>query len=74
MSLARVIVTLHDSSPAGLDHATEALKREGLTVERVLGAVGIVCGSVDLACIPRLQSMAEVAAVEEEREVRTSVR
>ena len=61
----RIIVTVAGE----VEPVTERLRAAGMTVERVLGAVGIITGSVDAERRVALAAVPGVVAVERDRPV-----
>ncbi len=63
---SRVTVTIDDDHLSHADEVADQLRAAGMTVEQVLGTVGIITGSVDAGQRPSLEAVPGVAAVEEE--------
>lgn len=63
----RITVTIDDDHLARADEVAAQLRAAGMTVEQVLGTVGIITGSVGSAERASLSSVPGVAAVEVER-------
>jgi hypothetical protein len=59
-----VTVTVADSDLAEIEDVAQRLRDAGMTVDAVLGAVGIITGSVPDASIASLHAVPGVAAVE----------
>ena len=64
--LERIIVTVSGEA----EPVAEQLRAAGMTVERVLGAVGVITGSVDAERRASLAAVPGVVAVEPDRPVR----
>jgi hypothetical protein len=62
-----VTVTVADSHTGELDDVARRLALAGLDVEQVLGALGVVTGSVEASQLASLHAVPGVAAVEEQR-------
>ncbi|MEA2685000.1 MAG: hypothetical protein QOE93_195 [Actinomycetota bacterium] len=62
----RVTVTVAEAGLARIDEVVERLRSEGMTVERVLGTLGLVIGSVARGRRAELAALPHVTAVEAE--------
>jgi hypothetical protein len=62
----RVTVTVADSHVAGIDELADRLRHAGMDVDGVLGAIGIITGSVPIERLSSIEALAGVAAVEKE--------
>ncbi len=62
----RITVTIDDDHLARADQVADQLRAAGMTVEQVLGTVGIITGSVDPSQRASLEAVPGVAAVEDE--------
>ncbi|MDX6683136.1 MAG: hypothetical protein QOG94_3175 [Solirubrobacteraceae bacterium] len=62
----RVTVTVADSALAEIEQLAGRLRRAGMAVDAVLGAIGIITGSVASARLASIRTLPGVAAVEEQ--------
>ena len=62
----KITVTIADDHLAQTDEVADRLRAAGVTVDQVLGTVGIITGSVAASERPSIESIPGVAAVEEE--------
>jgi hypothetical protein len=62
----RVTVTIADDQLADIDSTVERLREAGMKVDQVLGAVGIVTGTVSPSERSKIAAVPGVAAVEDE--------
>ncbi len=62
----RVTVTIADDQGTDIDSTVERLRQAGMTIDQVLGAVGIVTGTVPASERSKIASVPGVAAVEDE--------
>ena len=62
----RITVTIDDDHLARADEVADQLRAAGMTVEQVLGTVGIITGSVGPDQRASLEAVPGVAAVEDE--------
>jgi hypothetical protein len=62
----RVTVTVADSALADIEQLAGRLRRAGMAVDAVLGAIGIITGSVASARLASIRTLPGVAAVEEQ--------
>ncbi len=62
----RITVTIDDDHLARADEVADQLRAAGMTVEQVLGTVGIITGSVGPGQRASLEAVPGVAAVEDE--------
>lgn len=63
---SRITVTIDDDHLGRADEVADQLRAAGMTVEQVLGTVGIITGSVAPAARASVAAVPGVAAVEEE--------
>lgn len=63
---SRITVTIDDDHVPRANEVADQLRAAGMTVEQVLGTVGIITGSVDAGQRASLEAVPGVAAVEEE--------
>ncbi len=63
---SRITVTIDDDHVSRANEVADQLRAAGMTVEQVLGTVGIITGSVESAQRASLEAVPGVAAVEEE--------
>ncbi len=66
----RITVTVDDDHLARADEVADRLRAAGMTVEQVLGTVGIITGSVSTASPASLEAVPGVASVEPETSFR----
>lgn len=66
--MRKVTVTVADDHVGDIEEVAQRLRSAGMTVDRVLGPVGIITGSLHPSGRSSIEAMAEVAAVEEEME------
>jgi hypothetical protein len=59
-------VTIADDQVADIDSTVDRLREAGMTVDQVLGAVGIVTGTVPASARSKVATVPGVAAVEDE--------
>jgi hypothetical protein len=62
----RVTVTVADFALADIEQLAGRLRRAGMAVDAVLGAIGIITGSVASARLASIRTLPGVAAVEEQ--------
>ena len=65
-----VTVTVADSHVADVEGVADRLRRAGMTVDAVLGAIGIVTGSVAREQLESLRALSGIAAVEQQQTFR----
>lgn len=63
---SRITVTIDDDHVSRANEVADQLRAAGMTVEQVLGTVGIITGSADAGQRASLEAVPGVAAVEEE--------
>jgi hypothetical protein len=63
---SRITVTIADDHLGRATEVADQLRAAGMTVEQVLGTVGIITGSVEAGQRASLQAVPGVVAVEEE--------
>jgi hypothetical protein len=68
--MRKVTVTVADDHVGDIEDVVERLRSAGMTVDQVLGPVGVITGSVQPSGRSALEALAGVAAVEEETEFR----
>ncbi len=66
--MRKVTVTVADDHLDHIEEVAQRLRSAGMTVDRVLGPVGIITGSLQPSGRPSIEAMAEVAAVEDDME------
>ena len=66
----RITVTIDDDHLGQADEVADRLRAAGMSVDQVLGTVGLITGSVDPAERPAVEAVPGVAGVEEERTFR----
>jgi hypothetical protein len=59
-----VTVTVADSHTGAIDELAARLRQAGMDVEQVLGALGVITGSIDDAQLAAIEALPGVAAVE----------
>jgi len=59
-----VTVTAADSHAGALDDLAARLRQAGMDVEQVLGALGVVTGSIDASQLAAIEALPGVGAVE----------
>ena len=64
----RITVTVGDENLARVDEVAAACRAAGMTVDEVLGNVGIITGSVPAACRTAVEEVPGVNAVEGEQQ------
>jgi hypothetical protein len=61
-----VTVTVSASHVGAIDALVAQLRQAGMDVEQVLGALGVITGSIDDAQLAAIEALPGVAAVEEQ--------
>jgi len=61
-----VTVTVDDAHASVIDEVAVRLRDAGMEVDRVLGSIGVITGSVAPARLPLVEAVDGVAAVEEQ--------
>jgi hypothetical protein len=61
-----VTVTVADSHAGEIEQLAARLQQAGMDVERVLGELGVVTGSIDVAQLAAIEALPGVAAVEQQ--------
>jgi hypothetical protein len=64
--MVHLSVTVDDGHLPAIDEVADALRARGMQVEQVLGALGIITGSVPDGSRPALADVEGVASVDEE--------
>jgi hypothetical protein len=64
--MVRLSVTVDDGHLPAIDEVADALRARGMQVEQVLGALGIITGSVPDDSRPALADVEGVVSVDEE--------
>lgn len=65
-----VIVTVADSHAGDIEELAGRLRLAGMHVQGVLGRLGVITGSVELAQLDAIEAVPGVAAVEQQATVR----
>ena len=63
---SKITVTVDDDHLTQVHDVAERLRAAGMTVDQVLGSVGMITGSVDPSKRPSVAAVPGVASVEEE--------
>ena len=63
----RITVSVDDEHLGDLDEVADKLRAAGMTVEQVLGSVGIITGSASSDCLAALEQLPGVVSIEAER-------
>lgn len=66
--MVRVVVSIADEYADDVAGAAESLRRAGLRIDSVLEAAATVTGSIDASAVANLESLPEVAEVEQQRD------
>ena len=60
----RILITVDEGHLVDIDAVAEGLRAAGMTVERVLGTIGVITGLASSECRPALEHVPGVMAVE----------
>jgi hypothetical protein len=61
-----VTVTVDEAHAGAIDEVAARLRDAGMDIDRVLGAIGVITGSVAASQIPLVEAAEGVASVEEQ--------